>query len=104
LTSRCTPDVEQSRRDLLELYEEGYRSVAICLVHSYTFQQHEHLLASLAQEIGFEHVSVSSQLQSMIKIVNRGTSATADAYLTPEIKRYIAGFAKVRPCVCRRPI
>lgn len=40
----------------------------------------------------------------MIKIVNRGTSATADAYLTPEIKRYIAGFARVRLCVCRRPI
>src|SRR5436190_23965455 len=29
-----------------------------------------------------------------IKIVPRGTSATADAYLTPEIKKYIAGFNK----------
>jgi 5-oxoprolinase (ATP-hydrolysing) len=29
-----------------------------------------------------------------IKIVARGTSATADAYLTPEIKKYIAGFNK----------
>lgn len=28
----------------------------------------------------------------MIKIVPRGNSSTADAYLTPEIKRYIAGF------------
>jgi 5-oxoprolinase (ATP-hydrolysing) len=28
----------------------------------------------------------------MIKLVSRGMSATADAYLTPEIKRYIEGF------------
>lgn len=28
----------------------------------------------------------------MIKLTSRGTSATADAYLTPVIKRYIDGF------------
>lgn len=28
----------------------------------------------------------------MIKMVPRGSSATADAYLTPEIKKYLAGF------------
>lgn len=28
----------------------------------------------------------------MIKMTSRGTSATVDAYLTPVIKKYIAGF------------
>ena len=35
-----------------------------------------------------------SNVDLKIKIVARGTSATADAYLTPEIKKYIAGFNK----------
>jgi 5-oxoprolinase (ATP-hydrolysing) len=36
--------------------------------------------------------SHQSNADLKIKIVPRGTSATADAYLTPEIKKYIAGF------------
>lgn len=31
-------DHEQTRKDLQSLYDEGYRSVAVCLAHSYTFQ------------------------------------------------------------------
>ncbi|KAG4218951.1 hypothetical protein PC116_g32569, partial [Phytophthora cactorum] len=31
----------------------------------------------------------------MIKMISRGSSASADAYLTPEITRYVSGFAKV---------
>lgn len=30
----------------------------------------------------------------MINVVSRGQSATADAYLTPEVRRYLDGFAK----------
>jgi 5-oxoprolinase (ATP-hydrolysing) len=30
-------DEEQIRKDLSKLYEEGFRSIAICLMHSYTF-------------------------------------------------------------------
>lgn len=29
----------------------------------------------------------------MINMVSRGTSATADAYLTPEVRRYLASFS-----------
>lgn len=31
-------DREQVRDDLQRLYDDGYRSIAVCLVHSYTFQ------------------------------------------------------------------
>jgi 5-oxoprolinase (ATP-hydrolysing) len=61
-------------------------------MHSYTFRDHEQAIGKLATEIGFNHVSLSAELSPMIKIVPRGNSSTADAYLTPEIKRYIAGF------------
>lgn len=31
-------DRDQVRRDLQRLFDTGYRSIAVCLVHSYTFQ------------------------------------------------------------------
>ena len=62
-------------------------------MHSYTYRDHEAVLGRLAAEIGFPHISISADLSPMIKIVPRGHSSTADAYLTPELKRYIAGFA-----------
>ena len=85
-------DIEKTRQALQEVYDEGYRSIAVCLMHSYTFRDHEQEVGKLAQEIGFTHISLSAELSPTIKIVPRGNSSTADAYLTPEIKRYIAGF------------
>ena len=80
------------RSQLQDLYHDGIRSIAVCLVHGYTFPDHEALVGRLAQEIGFHHVSLSHELMPMIKLVPRATSACADAYLTPAIKKYIAGF------------
>lgn len=82
------------RKGLQGLYDEGYRSIAVCLIHSYTFPEHENLVGKIAREIGFTHISLSNELMPMIKLVPRATSATADAYLTPEIRRYIDGFSK----------
>lgn len=88
------PREEQIREELQKLYDEGYRSIAVCLVHSYTFPEHELLVGKIAESLGFTHISLSSQLMPMIKLVPRATSATADAYLTPEIRRYVSGFEK----------
>ncbi|PGH05604.1 hypothetical protein AJ79_06771 [Helicocarpus griseus UAMH5409] len=93
-------DEEKTRQDLQMLYDKGYRSVAVCLVHSYTYQgaecsllfHHELAVERIAKEIGFPFVSLSSQLLPMIKMTSRGASATADAYLIPVITRYIEGF------------
>jgi 5-oxoprolinase (ATP-hydrolysing) len=77
--------LEQARTD-------GFHSVAIVFLHSYTFGDHEVAVGELCRELGFKQVSVSSQLTPMIKIVQRGHTATVDAYLTPLIKKYIEGF------------
>jgi len=82
------------RRDLERLYDAGYRSLAVVLVHSYTFPEHETQIGRLAREIGFTQVSESSQLLPMIKMVPRGVSSTADAYLTPILREYLDGFFK----------
>lgn len=86
------PSEDEVRSQLQGLYDEGLRSIAVCLVHGYTFSDHEALVGRLAREIGFEHVSLSHELMPMIKLVPRATSACADAYLTPAIKKYIASF------------
>ncbi|CAG8594367.1 13574_t:CDS:10 [Funneliformis caledonium] len=86
------PDLNKVKEDLQSLYNDGFRSIAICLIHSYTYPEHEQLLEKVALSIGFTHVSLSSSIMPMIKMVPRGTSSTADAYLTPCIHKYINGF------------
>lgn len=86
------PDLGALRPQLEQLYADGFRACAIVFIHSYTFPDHELRVGELAREIGFTQVSLSSQLLPMIKAVPRGVSATADAYLTPVLSRYLSGF------------
>ena len=85
-------DLAKVREDLENLHADGYRSLAIVLAHSYTYPEHELQIAALARAAGFAHVSASSQLLPMIKMVPRGVSSTADAYLTPILREYLDGF------------
>ncbi|KAK3656315.1 hypothetical protein LTR56_003016 [Elasticomyces elasticus] len=88
-------DEAEVLRKLAVLKSEGIDTLAVCLVHSYLYPHHETRVAELSVKLGFRHVSISSKVGSnMVKLVPRGSSASADAYLTPEIKRYIQGFAK----------
>jgi 5-oxoprolinase (ATP-hydrolysing) len=81
-------------KQLKSVFDKGIKSIAVCLMHSYTFPDHEAMVGRIARDIGFQHVSLSHELMPMIKLVPRATSACADAYLTPAIKKYIAGFQK----------
>ena len=87
------PSEAEVKSQLEHLRREGFKSIAVCLVHGYTYPDHEALVGRLARKIGFEHLSLSHELMPMIKLVPRATSACADAYLTPAIKKYIAGFS-----------
>jgi 5-oxoprolinase (ATP-hydrolysing) len=86
------PEENTVRRQLQEVFDSGIKSIAVCLMHGYTFPDHEALIGKVAREIGFEHISLSHELMPMIKLVSRATSVCADAYLTPAIKKYISGF------------
>ncbi|KAJ5802249.1 uncharacterized protein N7503_004699 [Penicillium pulvis] len=86
------PSENMVKLQLQEVYDRGIRCIAVCLMHGYTFPDHEALVGRLAGEIGFHHVSLSHELMPMIKLIPRATSACADAYLTPTIKKYISGF------------
>ncbi|KAM6171639.1 5-oxoprolinase isoform 2-T2 [Erethizon dorsatum] len=85
-------DLGSLRGKLEGLLSRGIRSLAVVLMHSYTWAQHEQQVGMLARELGFTHVSLSSETMPMVRIVPRGHTACADAYLTPTIQHYIQSF------------
>ncbi|KAL3327453.1 hypothetical protein AABB24_035239 [Solanum stoloniferum] len=84
---------EEALKPLLNaLLQKGISCLAVVLLHSYTYPDHEILLEKLALSLGFRHVSISSALTPMVRAVPRGFTASVDAYLTPVIKEYLSGF------------
>eukprot|EP00794_Sanderia_malayensis_P019028 gene19028-20941_t len=87
-------DKDQLQSDLQKLLDKGIKNLAVVLMHSFSHNAHEKEVGRIAKEMGFEHVSLSSDVMPMIRIVPRGYTACADAYLTPCIKKYVHGFSR----------
>jgi len=81
--------LEKARAQLIRAFEDGIRSVAVVFMHGYRFPQHERAFAQLAREIGFTQVSVSHEVSPLVKLVGRGDTAVADAYLSPVLRKYV---------------
>ena len=84
-------EVEDILRNILA---KGIKSLAVVLMHSYTYREHELIVKRIAEQLGFEQVSLSSEVMPMVRIVPRGCTTCVDAYLTPVIKRYLASFCQ----------
>lgn len=67
----------------------GFKSVAIVFVHGYRHSGHEARVAELAVSAGFEQISVSHKVSPLMKLVSRGDTTVADAYLSPVLRRYV---------------
>ncbi|KAL4856136.1 5-oxoprolinase [Chlorella vulgaris] len=89
---RTPPNLAALRLELQKVLDAGIVSVAVVLKHAAIFPQHEQEVGQLALKMGFQQVSLSSVVMPMVKMVPRGFTAAADAYLTPHIMRYIATF------------
>ncbi len=70
---------------------DGITAVAICLMHGYVYPQHENRIAEIAKDVGLRQVSISHDVESLIKFVSRAETTLADAYLTPVLNDYING-------------
>lgn len=88
------PDMIEVRARLSEIASLGIKSIAIAFLHSYTFPNHERMVKVVAEEMGFEQISLSSEVMPMVRMVPRGGTTCVDAYLTPVIKRYLHSFSK----------
>ena len=82
-------DLKGTREAICRAYGNGYRSIAIALLHSYRNPEHEKQLGKMATQQGFHQVSLSHEASPLIKLVSRGDTTVVDAYLTPILKRYV---------------
>lgn len=85
-------DVDEVGRQLNELKDQGYTSLAIAFMHSYLFKDHEEQVAQMARDIGFTFVTLSSEISPSIKLLNRSNSTCSEAYLYPVIRQYVENF------------
>ncbi|MEP9355148.1 hydantoinase B/oxoprolinase family protein [Xanthobacter sp. KR7-65] len=93
-TVEAVPDLGIVRTALERAKAEGIAAVAVVFMHGYRHPAHERQVAELAREIGFPQVSVSHEVSPLIKLVGRGDTTVADAYLSPILRRYVGQVAE----------
>ena len=79
----------QVRRALQAAHDAGLRAVAVAFLHGYLNPVHEVRVGEMAREMGFTQVSLSHQASRLAKLVGRGDTTVADAYLSPILRRYV---------------
>jgi len=90
-------DEAAARSVLRGLRDAGCDAAAICLLHAHVNPAHEIIVERLARDLGFPHVSRSSHVSRLEKIVSRGDTTVADAYLSPVIGDYIDSLRRALP-------
>lgn len=83
-------DRARLRADLEAARAAGIRAVAIVFMHSYAWPAHEAEAALIARSMDFDEVSVSHEISPLVKIVGRGDTTVANAYLSPVLDGYVA--------------
>ena len=88
-TVEQAPDLAAIRTELEAIRNSGIEAIAIALMHSWKYPQHEQAVAKLVREMGFGQVSVSHEVSQLVKLVGRGDTTVVDAYLSPILRRYV---------------
>jgi len=92
-------DESALRAGLQGAFADGLRSCAIVLLHGYRYVRHERAAEDIARQIGFTQISVSHRVSPLMKLVPRGDTTVADAYLSPILRRYVDQVARLMPGV-----
>jgi 5-oxoprolinase (ATP-hydrolysing) len=87
------PDLEALGAKLRQAHADGICAVAVVCLHSYLYPAHERVIGKLAEQIGFDHISLSSEVSPLMKMVPRGDTTVVDAYLSPVLRRYVNSVA-----------
>jgi 5-oxoprolinase (ATP-hydrolysing) len=88
-------DLNKLEQDLtIMINEKSIQNIAVLLMHSYFYNDHELKIESLAKKLGLKSVSLSHKISPMIRAVPRGLTTCIDAYLTPCLKEYLESFRK----------
>ncbi|MCA3324364.1 MAG: hydantoinase B/oxoprolinase family protein [Roseomonas sp.] len=92
-------DEAGAREALRAAHREGFRAVAILMMHAWAHPAHEERLGAIAREEGFTQISLSHRASPLPRIVPRGDTTVVDAYLSPILRRYVDQVAAELPGV-----
>jgi len=90
-------DEGAARVALASARDGGAESLAVTLIHSYAHPELERRILALALELGFSYAVASSDIARELGLLARGETATADAYLTPLLRRHAARLSEALP-------
>ena len=79
---------------LVKYLNKGVKTAAVALLNAYQNPEHEIEIGKLLEQAGFQYVSLSTELGSKIKYLQRTETAVVNAYLSPVIGSYIDNIAK----------
>jgi len=82
-------DEEAVERDLRRAHADGFRAAAVVCMHGYRYPAHEARIGEIARRLGFTQVSESHEVSPLMRLVSRGDTTVADAYLSPVLRRYV---------------
>ena len=82
-------DIGALAQELGAARAKGLTAVAVCFMHAWRNPEHEKLAGRLAAEAGFDQVSLSHEVSPLIKLIGRGDTTLADAYLSGVLRRHI---------------
>jgi 5-oxoprolinase (ATP-hydrolysing) len=91
------PDEKLVRSRLERVRDSDIEALALCLLHAHVNPEHEAIVAEIAESVGFAHVSVSSRVARLERLVPRGDTTVVDAYLAPVIGSYVASLRRSMP-------
>jgi 5-oxoprolinase (ATP-hydrolysing) len=82
-------DLEAAECGLRAAHGEGFRALAIVLMHAWRNPGHELALEGIARRVGFTQISLSHRASPAIRLIGRGDTTVVDAYLSPVLRRYV---------------
>ncbi len=81
-------DTDKAKKSMKKAFDNGYKSIAIVLMHSWKYPKHERILKIIAEKIGFKNIYLSHNSAALIGLNSRGDTTVVNAYLTPKLNRY----------------
>jgi N-methylhydantoinase A len=86
LTQLNTADVKEA---VATFRNEAVESIAVCFLHSYRNPAHEKAAADLLRSLGYNWVSISSEISPFIGEYERSSTVVVNAYIAPRTVSYL---------------
>jgi 5-oxoprolinase (ATP-hydrolysing) len=83
-------DEAAAQAALIAARADGIDAVAVALIHAWKYPGMERSLGERAALAGFTQISLSHEVSPLLRLVPRGDTTVADAYLSPILRRYVS--------------